>query len=128
MKKSLTAAVLSVGAATLLSLGAVAVPTTAQAQPVINVQIGHPPPPPRAERMPPPRRGFVWAPGHWEARRGQYVWAPGHWVKARPGYAYRAPEWRERGGRWEYNRGRWDRDGDGVPNRHDRRPNNPNRY
>ena len=23
---------------------------------------------------------------------------------------------------------RWDRDGDGVPNRHDRRPNNPYRY
>ena len=28
---------------------------------------------------------------------------------------------------WEYSAGRWDRDGDGVPNRADRRPNNPNR-
>ena len=36
-------------------------------------------------------------------------------------------KWRERGGRWEYDRGRWDRDGDGVPNRYDRRPNNPYR-
>jgi hypothetical protein len=50
------------------------------------------------------------------------------WVRARPGYAYRPPEWRERDGRWEYRRGYWDRDRDGVPNRYDRRPDNPNRY
>jgi hypothetical protein len=30
------------------------------------------------------------------------------------------------GGRWERG-GRRDNDGDGVPNRHDARPNNPNR-
>jgi hypothetical protein len=28
----------------------------------------------------------------------------------------------------DYRGARWDRDGDGVPNRHDRRPNNPYRY
>jgi hypothetical protein len=51
----------------------------------------------------------------------------GYWVKARPGYAYREPRWVERDGRWEMRRGGWDRDGDGVPNRHDRRPDNPYR-
>ncbi|RYF78413.1 MAG: hypothetical protein EOO29_19610 [Comamonadaceae bacterium] len=131
---------LSTATAALLSLGGFALPTAAQAQPVINVQIGQAPPPARFERVPPPRRGQVWAPGHWEWQRGRHVWVRGTWIKARPGYAYRAPEWRERDGRWEYNRGRWDRDhdgvrnrndrdrdGDGVPNRRDDRPNNPNR-
>ncbi|MDI3383958.1 YXWGXW repeat-containing protein [Xenophilus aerolatus] len=117
---------LAAGAAALLSVGAFTVPTAAQAQPVINVQFG-PPPPPRVERVPPPRRGYVWAPGHWEWRRGGHVWVPGVWVRARPGYAYRPPEWRDNNGRWEYNRGRWDRDRDGVPDRVDRRPNNPYR-
>jgi len=28
----------------------------------------------------------------------------------------------------DYRGARWDRDGDGVPNRYDRRPNNPYRY
>lgn len=115
----------AVGAASLMSLGAVVVPTAAQAQPAIYVQ--KPPPPPRFERTPPPRRGHVWAPGHYEWRGGRHVWVRGEYIRARRGQAYRAPEWRERDGRWEYNRGRWDRDGDGVRDRDDRRPNNPNR-
>ena len=68
--------ILAAGAATVLSLGAFTVPTVANAQPVINVQIG-PPPPPRAERVPPPRRGYVWAPGHWEPRGKRHVWVAG---------------------------------------------------
>ncbi|MDQ0573758.1 hypothetical protein QFZ42_005592 [Variovorax paradoxus] len=116
----------AIGAASLLSVGgALTVPTTAHAQRSVTVEI--PPPPPRSERVPPPRRGYVWAPGHYEWRSGRHVWVRGMYVRARPGYAYRAPEWRERDGRWEYRRGEWDRDGDGVPNRRDRRPDNPNR-
>jgi hypothetical protein len=44
-----------------------------------------------------------------------------------------APNWVERDGHWVMERGRWDRggrhdrDGDGVPNRMDEHPNNPNR-
>ena len=115
----------SVAAASLLSVGALTVPVAAQAQPAVTIQVA--PPAPRYERVPPPRRGYVWAPGHYEARGGRYVWIRGDYVRARPGYAWRAPEWRENGGRWEYNAGRWDRDGDGVPDRRDRRPNNPYR-
>ena len=123
MKK--LAITLSVGAASLLSMGAaVTIPTTAQAQAVIIQQA---PPPPRSERIGPPRRGYVWVPGHYEWRRGEHVWVRGYYMRARPGYAYRPPEWRERDGRWEYRRGEWDRDRDGVPNRYDRRPDNPNR-
>jgi hypothetical protein len=50
------------------------------------------------------------------------------YVQPAPVYVDR-PYWRER--HWQhhgpYGRG-WDRDGDGVPNRYDRRPNNPYRY
>ncbi len=151
---------LAATAAVLLSLGAVAVPTAAQARPLVDVQFAPsqarplvdvqfapsqvqplvnvqyaPPPPPRFERVPPPRQGYVWAPGHYEWRGNRYVWMRGTWVQARPGYVYRAPQWRERDGRWEYRRGDWergqmrrDRDHDGVPDRFDSRPNNPNRY
>ena len=139
----ITRITLSTAAATLLSLGSFMLPTAAQAQPVINVQIGQAPPPARFERVPPPRRGQVWSPGHWEWQRGRHVWVPGVWMQARPGYAYRAPQWVERDGRWDFRAGRWDRDQarghgrkgphgdrdrDGVPNRYDQRPNNPNRY
>lgn len=115
-------------AAAIVSLGAsVTVPTVAQAQAIINVQYGRPPPP-RVEQVPPPRRGMVWSAGHYEWRGGRHVWMRGTWIRARPGYAYRSPEWRENNGRWEYRRGAWDRDGDGVPDRNDRQPNNPNRH
>ena len=110
----------------------------AHAGPNINVQIGTPypavvpvqygaPPPPRYERVPAPRRGMVWSQGHWEWRGHRHVWVPGTWVRVRPGHSYHQPAWEQRGNQWYYNRGGWDRDGDGVPNRHDRRPDNPYR-
>ena len=137
MARNALAAVVSIA---LLSLGAA---TSAQAQTSatvviqsgqpqyhgtapVRVQYG-PPPPPRYEATPRPRRGQVWVPGHWERRGHRHVWAQGYWVKARPGYHYREPRWVEHGGRWDMHPGGWDRDGDGVPNRHDRRPDNPYR-
>jgi len=110
------------------SFGSIALPASAD---VVVVQTA--PPAPRAERVPPPRRGYVWAPGHWEWRGGHHVWVNGTWLRERRGYVYHAPAWVERDGRWVMERGTWvrgggrDRDGDGVPNRYDARPNNPNR-
>ncbi|MDM0115877.1 YXWGXW repeat-containing protein [Variovorax sp. J22R133] len=117
---------LALGAASVLSLGAALVPVTAQAQQA-QLYINVAPPPPRHEVVPPPRHGYVWAPGHYEARKGHYVWREGKWLRAREGYAYRAPEWQENGGRYVYREGGWDRDHDGVPNKYDRRPDNPHR-
>ena len=115
------------GAAAVLSFGTMTLPAAAQAQSIINVQYG-PPPPARVEVVPGPRRGRIWSPGHYEWRGHRHVWVRVVWLRARPGYAYRAPEWRENNGRWEYRRGAWDRDGDGVPNRVDRAPNDPTRH
>jgi hypothetical protein len=90
------------------------------------------PPAPRQEAVPAARRGHIWVQGHYEYRRNGYQWVRGHWLRERRGYTYNEPRWVERDGRWVLVQGRWargmrDRDGDGVPNRLDARPNNPNR-
>jgi hypothetical protein len=98
----------------------------AEAQVIVRVA----PPPPRSETIPPPRRGMAWAPGYWDWNGRRYVWRTGHWVQARRGQHYREDRWVERNGGWARERGGWrrgDRDGDGVPNRMDSRPGNPNR-
>lgn len=93
----------------------------------VTVQLGAPPPV-RYEAVPAPRRGYVWAPGHWRPQGHRHAWVAGHWVKVRPGYVYRQPVWAQRGGRWDWTPERWDRDRDGVPDRRDRRPDNPYRH
>jgi YXWGXW repeat-containing protein len=129
LKKSL------LGLMVAASFGAIAVPA-AQAEIIVQVA----PPADRYERVPGPRRGYVWEGGHWRWNGHRHVWVRGHWERNRHGYVYVAPRWEERDGRWVYNARRWDRDrdgipnrvdrdrdGDGVPNRLDRRPDNPNR-
>ncbi|MES2261173.1 MAG: YXWGXW repeat-containing protein [Pseudomonadota bacterium] len=122
MKKLLIAAMLAG------SLGSVTMPSSAE---VIVVRTA--PPAPRSERVPEARRGYVWAPGYWNWSGNRYVWKRGSWVRERHGYVYHAPTWQERDGRWAMQRGSWergpngDRDHDGVRNRDDARPNNPNR-
>lgn len=122
MIKKLLIATLVAGA-----LGSVVLPASSA---VIVVQSS--PPPPRSEVVPAPRRGYVWVPGYWDWKGKRHQWVKGNWVRARAGYTYRQPRWEERNGRWQLERGNWargnrDRDGDGVRNRDDRRPNNPNR-
>lgn len=98
------------------------------------VYIDTPPPALRHEIVPSPRAGYVWAPGYWNWRNNRHVWYKGSWQRERQGYYYHPNRWVEREGRWTNERSRWDRnapmgdrDGDGVPNRFDRAPNNPNR-
>ena len=122
------------------SLGTISVPAAAAPY---GVSIDVAPPAPRVERMPAPRRGYVWTPGYWNWVGHRHVWVPGAWVRERRGYAYAQPQWVQRNGHWELQRGQWrrgdrdrdgipnrmdrDRDGDGVPNAVDRRPNDPRR-
>lgn len=110
------------------SLGSVAVPAASAI-----VIVREAPPEPRSERVMPPRKNKVWVPGHWDWRGNRHVWVRGKYINTRRGYYYVEPKWEERDGRWQLERGTWrrgqrDRDGDGVPNRMDDRPNNPNRY
>ncbi|WP_422087528.1 hypothetical protein [Variovorax sp.] len=100
---------LAFGAAALLSLAAFTAP--AQAQPggsFIQAQVYVVPPPPPRPRYyaPPPPPRYYHGPRHYHGGDRYY---------------------RDR--RWDDRRhGRRDNDGDGVPNRYDRRPNNPYRY
>ena len=90
----------------------------------VEIQLNFGPPPPRYEAVPPPRAGYIWAPGHWQwsSSARTHVWVPGNWEPLRTGYVYREPRWVERSGRWYYSGPRWDRDGDGIPNYRDPTP------
>lgn len=109
------------------TLGTASIPSSARPY---GVLVDVAPPAPRVERMPEPRRGYHWVPGYWNWAGHRHTWVAGNWVRERRGYVYAEPKWAQRDGRWELHRGRWargDRDGDGVPNAADRRPNDPTR-
>ena len=108
------------------SLGALCVPLAANAAIYLDIA----PPEARFERTPPPRAGYVWVPGYWDAKNNRHHWRKGRWERERRGYHFVQPAWTQRDNRWELERSGWrrgDRDGDGVPNRVDRAPDNPNR-
>lgn len=109
-----------------LFAAAAATPLSSMAASNVSLTIGAAPPAPMYERIPAPRAGHVWAPGHWEWTGRRHNWAPGYWVVERPGYAYQAPTWYARDGGWIMEPARWtpygaDRDRDGVPDRYEQR-------
>lgn len=116
--------------AALIALGTAFAAPASMAASNVNVFIGTAPPPPLVERIPAPRAGYVWAPGHWEWNGRRHTWASGYWVVARPGYAYQAPAWYQGNGGWYMRPAAWtpygpDRDRDGVPDRFERRWDGP---
>jgi hypothetical protein len=86
-------------------------PATAHTRVAVGVSIGVAPPPARFERVPPPRRGYVWAPGYWRwnAPAHRHVWVGGYWVRMRPGYHYRPAHWVRHGHDWRFRGGYWSR-------------------
>ncbi|SFO03204.1 MULTISPECIES: hypothetical protein [unclassified Variovorax] len=96
------------GAAALLSLAAISAPAQAQSGPFIQAQVYVTPAPPHR---------------HYDRR----YYAPPPPPHYHPGY-HRGDRY-YRHDRYDGRRyGRHDNDRDGVPNRYDRRPNNPYRY
>ena len=92
----------------LASALALAGTSFAEARTVIYADIE--PPALRAEVVPAPRVGYVWAHGYWGWRHHRYVWVGGHYVRARHGYHYRPARWEHHDGhRWRYYGGGWDR-------------------
>jgi hypothetical protein len=138
------------GAIALSSIAFMPIPASAQ------IYIDVAPPAPRHEVVPAHRAGYVWQPGYYDWRGNRHVWVRGHWVRERQGMYWHPSRWEQRDGRWYLEKGRWDReryaqrgrgnnpmgdrdrdgipnavdrdrDGDGVRDRRDARPNNPNR-
>lgn len=68
------------------------------------------PPPPRVIKMPPPRPGFVWAPGYYRWDGHRHVWVDGHFMRERRGSHWVAERWNERHGRYRFVPGHWERD------------------
>lgn len=94
----------------LLAVSAGFMAPISQAQAQVVVGIGVAPPPPRYEVVPPPRGGFIWAPGYWRWNGRRHVWVGGHYVRARPGYRYYAPRWEHGpGGDWRFRERGWER-------------------
>ena len=93
-------------AAAALALGAAAIaPTAALAQVDFSLVIGNAPPPPRFESVPPPRHGYVWAPGFWRWDGYRHAWVAGHWLQERPGYRYAPSEWVRVNNGWGWREG-----------------------
>jgi len=92
--------------------GALPVPASAEVNFSIGIDVA--PPPRRVEVIPPPREGFVWAPGYWNWDGGNHVWVGGRWIAARPGYYYVPERWEEhaeaRGHHWHFQPGHWERE------------------
>jgi hypothetical protein len=75
----------------------------------VSVDINVAPPAPQVEVVPPPRAGYVWAPGFWEWRGHEHVWVRGRWVGERHGYHWVPDRWEQHGERWHHNPGHWER-------------------
>lgn len=101
MKKVLLAALIATSA-----IGTVAIPQAAVAA---SVYINVGPPPMREEIVPVQRRGYMWAPGHWDYRGNRHVWINGSSVRERRGYTYQPHRWVQDGDRWHQQRGHWER-------------------
>jgi hypothetical protein len=94
---------------TALAAASLSLPLAAQARVDLDINIA--PPAPRYEVVPPPRVGFVWAPGYWAWDNGhhRHIWRTGRYVRERRGQHWVPDRWAEHEGRYRYEPGRWDR-------------------
>jgi hypothetical protein len=92
-----------------VTLGALAGVHAPRAQAGVAVDIDIAPPAPRVIVAPPPRAGFVWAPGYWNWNGRAHVWHEGYWVRERHGYHWVPDAWVSRGPHYHYQRGHWER-------------------
>ena len=95
--------------ALMLAVGAVSLSTPLPALSAVNLDIDIAPPAPRVEVVPPPRVGWVWAPGFWAWRGHRHFWVAGRWMRERPGFHWVPAHWQPRGPHWHFVPGHWAR-------------------
>lgn len=89
----------------LIVLGTAALP--ALAAPDLSIDIEAAPPPPLPEGVPPPRPGYVWAPGFWGWYGDRHVWVDGRWMRECPGYRWQRECWEKSEHDYHFTPGRW---------------------
>jgi hypothetical protein len=89
----------------IASAGAVYAPSAEALQVAIGINVA--PPAPVYEAVPPPRPGYVWAPGYWRWEGHRHVWTRGYWIPARPGFVYHRAYWGHYRDGWRFHRGYW---------------------
>lgn len=82
--------------------------SVAQARVDVAIEIGVPPPVAVVETVPPPRAGYVYAPGYWAWDGHRHVWVRGRTIVERPGYTWVADRWDHTGGRYRFVPGYWE--------------------
>jgi len=87
--------------------GTMAAPMIASAGVVVDIDFA--PPPVRIETVPPPRVGYVWAPGYWDWHGHEHVWVGGRWIGERRGYHWVPDRWEQHGPHWHHEMGHWER-------------------
>ena len=92
-----------------LILGAWLVAASPGASAHVNIDIDIAPPAPRVVEVPPPRHGYVWAPGYWQWEGRRHVWVEGRWLRERPHQHWVPEHWDESHGHWHFEPGHWER-------------------
>jgi hypothetical protein len=75
----------------------------------VGIDIEIAPPAPRVLIAPPPRPGFIWAPGYWQWDGHRHIWMDGRWMRARPGWHWVPERWVPHGRRYRFMPGHWAR-------------------
>ena len=101
----------SILAALAVALGFFGVAATANADKIVDIQIGVAPPAERVEVAPSPRAGYVYERGHYAIEKDRWVYHEGHFVKEREGHHWVPYVAERRGEVYIYRRGHWDDEG-----------------
>jgi hypothetical protein len=97
------------GVVAAICLGGCVATVRAPAPAYYGVEVDVAPPPPLVVEVPPPRAGFVWAPGYYNWNGHQHVWVEGRFIAERPGYRWAPDHWEQHNGRWRFAKGHWER-------------------
>jgi WXXGXW repeat (2 copies) len=98
-----------IGIVLATSLGGCVAYTRPAAPAYYGVEVEVAPPPLRVVEVPPPRPGYIWAPGYWRWNGHEHVWAEGRWLPERRGQHWETERWEPHNGRWRFVQGHWER-------------------
>ena len=94
--------------AAIVVAGSLALPALGEARVNVDINIG--PPVMRVETAPPPpRAGYLWAPGYWNWAGNRHVWVAGRYIAPHHGFVWVPDHWVQHGPRYRFVPGHWRR-------------------